>query len=112
MKRWHRAVALAVALVLINAATQLVIRANLSAGLYPAEADSIGIPIMTTLYLSLALIPWLGIAGALGFAGAWTPAPSPDPSPNAGAGGTMAAARRRIQNRFRFSINISPSKQV
>lgn len=59
MKRWHRAVALAVALVLINAATQRVIRANLAAGLYPADADSIGIPIMTTLYLSLALSPWL-----------------------------------------------------
>ena len=37
----------------------MVIRANLSAGLYPADADSIGIPIMTTLYLSLALGPWL-----------------------------------------------------
>ena len=59
MKRWHRVVALAVGLVLINAATQRVIRANFSAGLYPTDADSIGIPIMTTLYLSLALSPWL-----------------------------------------------------
>ncbi len=65
MKRWHRAVALAAALVLINAATQWVIRSNLAAGLYPADADSIGIPIMTTLYLSLALSPWLLVLALL-----------------------------------------------
>lgn len=59
MKRWHRILALAVALVLINAATQLVTRANLAAGLYPADADAIGIPITTTLYLSLLFAPWL-----------------------------------------------------
>jgi len=65
MKRWHRAVALAAALVLINAATQWVIRSNLAAGLYPADADVIGIPIMTTLYLSLALSPWLLVLALL-----------------------------------------------
>ena len=53
------------ALVLINAATQWVIRSNLAAGLYPADADVIGIPIMTTLYLSLALSPWLLVLALL-----------------------------------------------
>ena len=58
MKRWHKALAAAIALVAINATTQIVIKANLAAGLYPPQA-AIDIPIMTTLYASLAAAPCL-----------------------------------------------------
>src|SRR5205085_12662121 len=60
MKRWHRVLAAAIALVVINATTQIVIRANLAAGLYPPQA-AIDVPIMTTLYLSLVIVPCLGL---------------------------------------------------
>ncbi|MBV9191159.1 MAG: hypothetical protein JO292_03975 [Betaproteobacteria bacterium] len=53
MKRWHRVLAAAIALVAINATTRIVVKANLAAGLYPAQA-AIDIPITTTLYASLA----------------------------------------------------------
>jgi len=58
MKRWHKVLAAAVALVAINATTQIVVKANLAAGLYPPQA-AIDIPIMTTLYASLAAAPCL-----------------------------------------------------
>jgi len=58
MKRWHRVLAAAIALVVINAATQIVIRENYAAGRYPPQA-AIGIPLMTTLYLSLVMVPCL-----------------------------------------------------
>jgi hypothetical protein len=58
MKRWHKVLAAAVALVAINATTQIVVNANLAAGLYPPQA-AIEIPIMTTLYASLAAAPCL-----------------------------------------------------
>ena len=58
MKRWHKVLAAAIALVAINATTQIVIKANLAAGLYPQQA-AIDIPIMTTLYASLAAAPCL-----------------------------------------------------
>ena len=58
MKRWHKVLAAAIALVVINATTQIVIKANLAAGLYPPQA-AIDIPIMTTLYASLAAAPCL-----------------------------------------------------
>ena len=58
MKRWHKVLAAAIALVVINATTQVVIKANLAAGLYPPQA-AIDIPIMTTLYASLAAGPCL-----------------------------------------------------
>jgi hypothetical protein len=58
MKRWHKVLAAMIALVVINAATQVVVRANLAAGLYPPRA-AIDIPIMTTLYASLAVVPCL-----------------------------------------------------
>jgi len=60
VKRWHRAVALALALGLINAATQMVIRANVAAGIYPPDT-AIDIPILTTLYVSLFFVPWLAL---------------------------------------------------
>jgi len=53
MKRWHKVLAAAIALVVINAATQIVVKANLAAGLYPPQA-ALDVPIMTTLYASLA----------------------------------------------------------
>ena len=58
MRRWHKVLAAAVALVAINATTQIVVRANLAAGLYPPQA-AVDIPIMTTLYASLAIAPCL-----------------------------------------------------
>ena len=64
MKRWHKILAAAVALVVINATTQIVIRANLAAGLYPPQA-AIDIPIMTTLYASLAAAPCLVLLAIL-----------------------------------------------
>lgn len=64
MKRWHKLLAAAVALVAINATTQVVVRANLAAGLYPPQA-AIDIPIMTTLYASLAAAPCLALLAVL-----------------------------------------------
>ena len=64
MKRWHKVLGAAVALVVINATTQIVIRANLAAGLYPPQA-AIDIPIMTTLYASLAAAPCLLVLAIL-----------------------------------------------
>ena len=64
MKRWHRVLAAAIALVAINASTQIVVRANLAAGLYPPQA-AIDIPIMTTLYLSLGMVPCLLLLATL-----------------------------------------------
>jgi len=64
MKRWHKLLAAAIALVVINAATQIVIRANLAAGLYPPQA-AIDIPLTTTLYLSLAMVLCLPLLALL-----------------------------------------------
>ena len=64
MKRWHKVLAAAIALVAINASTQIVVRANLAAGLYPPQA-AIDIPITTTLYLSLGMVPCLLLLAAL-----------------------------------------------
>ena len=58
MKRWHKVLAAAIAVVVINATTQIVIKANFAAGLYPPQA-AIDIPITTTLYASLAVAPCL-----------------------------------------------------
>ena len=59
MKRWWRFLALAIAVVLINAVTRVVIERNAFAGAYPADGDSIAIPIFGTLLLSLIASPWL-----------------------------------------------------
>jgi hypothetical protein len=59
MKRWWRFLALAMALVLINAVTQVVMERNAAAGAYPPDGDSIAIPIYGTLLLSLIASPWL-----------------------------------------------------
>jgi len=58
MRRWHKVLAAAIALVVINATTQIVVKANLAAGLYPPQA-AIDVPITTTLYASLAVAPCL-----------------------------------------------------
>lgn len=60
MKRSQRVLAVALALIVINLATQVVVRFNFSAGLYPAKAE-IGIPLSITLYLSLLLAGWLAL---------------------------------------------------
>jgi hypothetical protein len=59
MKRWHRVVALALAIVLINAATQMVTSANQAVEAYPPDGDTIAIPIFSTFFLSLIVAPWL-----------------------------------------------------
>lgn len=64
MKRWHKVLAAAIALVVINATTQIVIKANFAAGLYPPQA-AIDIPITTTLYASLAVAPCLALLAVL-----------------------------------------------
>ncbi len=58
MKRWHRILALGLGLALVNLVTQIVVRANFSAGLYPPDAV-IAIPIIVTLELSVVLGAWL-----------------------------------------------------
>ena len=47
------------AVVVINAATQMVTKANLLAGIYEPTADTIGIPILSTLFASVIFSPWL-----------------------------------------------------
>jgi len=64
VKRWYKVLAAAIALVAINASTQMGVRANLAAGLYPPQA-AIDIPIMTTLYLSLGMVPCLLLLATL-----------------------------------------------
>ena len=53
------------ALVLVNAATFFVVSDNAAAGRYPIDADSIGIPIMSTLVLSVIALPILLLVGLL-----------------------------------------------
>lgn len=45
------------ALLLVNCMTWLVTSINQSAGLYPVDADSIGVPIMSTVVASLFMLP-------------------------------------------------------
>jgi len=47
------------AVVLINVTTQMVTSANLLARAYPSDGDTIGIPILSTLFLSVIASPWL-----------------------------------------------------
>jgi hypothetical protein len=65
MKGWKRTLTLLVALVLVNMVTFVVVRENQHSGLYPVDGDSIGIPIMSTLALSVLVLPLLVLIGLL-----------------------------------------------
>jgi len=65
MKGWKRTLTLLFALVLVNTVTYVVVVENLHSGLYPVDADSIGIPIMSTLALSALVLPVLVLIGLL-----------------------------------------------
>lgn len=65
MKAWHKVTLLVLALVLINAATWFVTGMNQRNGVYPIDADSIGIPIIGTWFNSLFVLPQLFLIGLL-----------------------------------------------
>jgi hypothetical protein len=58
MKGWYKFAVFAATLVAINAMT-LITQSNLRAGVYPVNADSIAIPIFSTLLASLVVAPFL-----------------------------------------------------
>jgi hypothetical protein len=63
MKNGCKLPVFAASLVAINAMTILISQRNLGAGVYPVNADSIAIPIASTLLASIAVVPFLlGIA--------------------------------------------------
>lgn len=57
--KWAKLALFLSALLLINIMTSLITSANQKAGLYPINADSIGIPIGLTLYESIIMLPIL-----------------------------------------------------
>lgn len=65
MKAWHKVTLLVLALVLINTATWFVTGMNQRNGVYPVDADSIGIPIIGTWFNSLFVLPQLFLIGLL-----------------------------------------------
>jgi hypothetical protein len=69
MNRWHKLTFLAIALLLINVATWFITGVNQRNGIYPVDADSIGIPIVLTLYASLVVVPLLLLIALLPTAG-------------------------------------------
>jgi hypothetical protein len=69
MKYWHRLVLIVMALLAVNGSTYLVLSHNLEAGAYPVDGDSIGIPMVSTLFLSLAGALFLLSAFSLVFIG-------------------------------------------
>ncbi len=59
MKGWHKVAVFGLGLIAVNAMTAFVTERNLRSGVYPADADSIGIPIISTLVASLIVAPFL-----------------------------------------------------
>jgi len=57
MKRWQLFILLTTLLILVNIATWAVITLNQSSGVYPVNADSIGIPIIGTTFISMLTLP-------------------------------------------------------
>ena len=55
----HRGITLGFLLVAINAVTMVVLENNQNASVYPGTADSIGIPIISTWFLSFLVSPFL-----------------------------------------------------
>ena len=65
MKSWYKFSLLVLALILINIATWFVTGINQRNGIYPIDADSIGIPIVGTCFHSLLILPQLFLIGLL-----------------------------------------------
>lgn len=57
--KWGKLAFFLSALLLINVATSLITSANQKAGFYSVNDDSIGIPIVLTLYVSFCILPIL-----------------------------------------------------
>ena len=66
MKGRYKFALLVLALILINVATWFVTGVNQRHGVYPVDADSIGIPIVGTWVNSLLVLPQLFLIGFLG----------------------------------------------
>ena len=62
---YRKLIFLIAALVLINGITCAVLSRNQTMGLYPIDADSIGIPVMETILVSFFLLPILIVICAL-----------------------------------------------
>jgi hypothetical protein len=58
MKGWYKLAVFAASLIAINAMTVLITQSNLRAGVYRVNADSIAIPIGSTLIAFLAVAPF------------------------------------------------------
>jgi hypothetical protein len=65
MKGWKRLLVLVLALALINGATFAVVVVNQENGVYPIDGDSIAIPIISTLFASSFVLPFLVLIGLL-----------------------------------------------
>lgn len=65
MKPGYKFALLVLALILINVATWFVTGINQRNGVYPVDADSIGIPIMGTWFKSVFVLPQLFLIGFL-----------------------------------------------
>jgi FtsH-binding integral membrane protein len=61
MKPLHKLVILAVALVMVNLVTWLVVTTNQSNAIYTIEADSISIPLFSTFLASLFALPFFAV---------------------------------------------------
>jgi hypothetical protein len=61
MKPSRKVVVLAVALVIVNFVTRLVVRANLSNAIYPVDTDSISIPLFSIFLASPHVLPFFAV---------------------------------------------------
>lgn len=71
MRRWIRVLGLFGALVLTDVMTGWVTSRNQTAGVYPADADSIGLPIVNAVVFSLAALPFVVIVGLFSVGRVW-----------------------------------------
>ena len=69
MTHWYKLALLIIALLLINVATWFITGVNQRNGIYPMDADSIGIPIVLTLLGSLVVSPLFVLIALLPTAG-------------------------------------------
>lgn len=65
LTKWFKLALFFCGLLLVNCMTWLVTSTNQKEGVYPVDADSIGIPIMITIYASLLMVPILFIISLL-----------------------------------------------
>jgi hypothetical protein len=61
MRYWQRLTLVLTLVPLLNIVEYAVLSQNQNDGLYPVNGDSIGLPLMTTLLLSLMLVPYLSL---------------------------------------------------